>query len=183
MNFDTRYLVRWGIPGWIMIMSLSPYFAVVYFPLFKDISSSTSAILGIIAALTAFGVPLGYLLNQIFHALFWVIPKLFSNSWDLYFKKELLMDQYLHKNENMRQRYRDLLTRKHELGSMTLSLWISFFVILLVNIFTTGYPSFAWKWNYCYVLLCLSVLITVSSLYSSQNIKKYASHIYIGVES
>lgn len=26
MNFDTRYLIRWGIPGWIFIIFSSVYF-------------------------------------------------------------------------------------------------------------------------------------------------------------
>ncbi|OIK09392.1 hypothetical protein [Bacillus sp. MUM 13] len=50
MNFDTKHLVRWGIPEWLMDMVLLPYV------------SNASDLLAIGAVLTVLGVPLGYLL-------------------------------------------------------------------------------------------------------------------------
>jgi cell division protein FtsW (lipid II flippase) len=175
MNFETKYLIRWGIPGWIMVMILFPYFVVTYFEFLSKHVSTSSDLLAVGAILTVLGVPLGYLLNQIHHSLFWVIPKLFL--WNQYFKEELEIDKYISNHKfgvEKKERYRYLLSRKHELGGVLMSLLFSVVIIGLMN--TWGDNGYKWSWIYFTVICVLAVFILFSRQYSSQNIQKYHDH-------
>ncbi|MEI5909590.1 hypothetical protein WAK64_21440 [Bacillus spongiae] len=173
MNIDTKYLVRWGIPGWILIMITGPF---IFFE-FKDEIVKLSQEVNFIALgafLTAIGVPLGYLLNQVHHSLSWVIPK--YREWDKYFDKEIAVDEYFFKNEigkMQKERYRYLLSRKHELGGLKVSLLFSLIIILIVSILT----KFNW-WEVLYFItvFIFYLLIHYSSKYSSMNVEKYFSY-------
>lgn len=175
MNFETKYLIRWGIPGWLMMMVLSPFFITIHFDfLVKHIVTSTNLIaLG--AALTILGVPLGYLLNQIHHSLFWVIPKLIKNEWDNYFIEEITLDQNLKDKEEFRNRYTYLLSRKHELGGIAVSLSVSFIVLITTMIWGEHFDT--WAWVYSSIVLVLSIIILFSRYYSSKNLDKYYNHL------
>ncbi|SFD95089.1 hypothetical protein SAMN05428981_102470 [Bacillus sp. OV194] len=183
MNFETKYLIRWGVPGWIMVMILLPYFLVINFKDLSDHVSSSSDLLAVGAVLTVLGVPLGYLLNQIHHSVTWVLPKYFLpevfESWDEYFKNELLMDEYFMENktkgEAMKNRYSYLLSRKHELGGITASLLISTIVIWIGNALIDDIKL--WHWIYFIIILVLSITILFSRQYSSKNIYKYYEYI------
>jgi hypothetical protein len=174
LNFEPKYLIRWGIPGWLMVMNLLPYFIVIYFkPLTKHVSSA-SDLLAIGAVLTVLGVPLGYLLNQIHHSLFWVFPKLYKQEWDEYFQQELKIDGYFNQGDTRKEdkeRYRYLLSRKHELGGICVSFGISSIVLLLTNIF--GKHNHLWSWIYFGVVLLLLAVMILSRQYSSRNIETY----------
>jgi O-antigen/teichoic acid export membrane protein len=174
MNFDTKYLIRWGIPGWLMVMNLLPYFIIIYFkPLTKHVSNS-SDLLTIGAVLTVLGVPLGYLLNQIHHSLFWVVPRLKNNLWEGYFNEELKIDEYFNRDEKTKEdkaRYRYLLSRKHELGGICVSMGISSLVLFLTNIF--GNYQSLWSWLYFMVVSILFIIMLLSRQYSSKNINTY----------
>ncbi|WP_026584209.1 hypothetical protein [Bacillus sp. J33] len=177
MNFDTKYLIRWGIPGWIMVMVLLPYFIVIYFDFLSSHVSTASDLLAIGAVLTVLGVPLGYLLNQIHHSLFWVLPKCWKGTWSTYFDEEIKVDEYFDKDEShkdKRERYRYLLSRKHELGGVVVSLGISGFVILLRCIYLLIFKNLhLWEIFYFAIVLTLFLILWLSRNYSSENIEKY----------
>jgi O-antigen/teichoic acid export membrane protein len=190
MNFDTKYLVRWGIPGWILIMILGPF---IFFHYQEDVLEIVKTInpLALGAFLTILGVPLGYLLNQIHHSLFWVF-RLFKFStkikrqdgWYDYFNKEIQVDNLFYNantseeieiSKMKRERYRYLLSRKHELGGLMVSLFIATLVIIGIIIFK-GYVRESWSlwsWIYFIVTFILFGLISLSRWYSSKNIDKY----------
>ncbi|KAA0563658.1 hypothetical protein F0342_12695 [Bacillus sp. CH30_1T] len=190
MNFDTKYLVRWGIPGWILIMILGPF---TFFQFREDVLEILKAVnaLALGAFLTVLGVPLGYMLNQIHHSLFWVV-RLFKFSseikrqdgWYDYFKKEIQLDKHFYNattsekieiSKMKQERYRYLLSRKHELGGLMVSLFIATLVILgiiLLKGLVRDWWSI-WSWIYLGVTSILLVLITMSRWYSSKNIDMY----------
>lgn len=172
MNFETKYLIRWGIPGWIMVMVLFPYFIVIYFNFLSKHVSTASDLLAIGAVLTVLGVPLGYLLNQIHHSLFWVLPK--WRRWDAYFDEEIKIDKCIGNSSEKKERYRYLLSRKHELGGFAVSLGISAFVIGLSNIL--GKHHYHWAWWYFGIVTALFIIIWLSRQYSSRNIEAYHEH-------
>ncbi|KMY32387.1 hypothetical protein ACZ11_09670 [Lysinibacillus xylanilyticus] len=106
MNFDTKYLIRWGIPGWIFLMTVLPYlFFVFNDDVLKSLGKVNDLALG--AAITLIGIPLGYFFNQLHHFTFWVTNK---KNWGSYFEKEVILDMYLSKTENegYKERYRYL---------------------------------------------------------------------------
>lgn len=170
MNFDTKHLVRWGIPGWIMIMCLLPFFYINYEELRVMTVKVNPVAIG--AFLTVTGVPLGFLLNQIHHSLSWVIPRI--GKWEKYFNQELILDEIFINDTNgekMQERYRYLLSRKHELGGVTISLGVSVIVIMIYNLYYR--VVFGWEWFYFITVLALFLIILVSRNYSSKNIDRY----------
>lgn len=183
MNFDTKHLVRWGIPGWILIMILGPF---IYFQFQVDIEKmiKESNTLALGAFLTVIGVPLGYLLNQIHHSLFWVIKKIsFSkkilkqDKWYEYFRQEIQVDRmFFHDDigQKKKERYQYLLSRKHELGGVTVSLGIVCIVQVVVNRQTDTMDG--WSLIYLIGSLILFIVIAISRWYSSKNIDKYFEH-------
>jgi hypothetical protein len=188
MNFDTKHLVRWGIPGWIMVMVLVPYFYFSFEELQKISSSVNFVVVG--ALLTVTGVPLGYLLNQIHHSLFWVLPRrmflsrieyfMKKGSWNQYFIDEINMDDLFFFNDignKKKERYQYLLSRKHELGGVTVSLGISALIILFVNFIIRIHV--VWSWIYFVVVFLLCLIIWNSRNYTSSNIQTYYEHYLI----
>lgn len=181
LNFDTKHLVRWGIPGWIMIIVLGPYFFFDYEEI-REMSKSANLV-AVGAFLTVTGVPLGYLLNQIHHSLFWVYPrrKLLSKitkkgSWNQYFINEINMDELFFVNElggKKRERYQYLLSRKHELGGVTVSLGISVIIIFINNV---NHNNAVWSWVYCVFVFLLCLIVWNSRNYTSSNIEIYNQH-------
>lgn len=173
MNFDAKHLIRWGIPGWILIITLIPY---LFFTFNKELILVIKEInaLALGAFLTIIGVPLGFLLNQIHHALFWVlINNRYKDTTD-YFKEEIVLDNLFmfgEKGDFMHERYRYLLSRKHELGGLTISLGISSFVILIIKINES--TNHIWSWIYLIIIVSIFLLILKSRNYSSANLDEY----------
>ncbi|PAF18595.1 hypothetical protein [Terribacillus saccharophilus] len=160
MNFDTKYLIRWGIPGWITL-AYYLYFFIVRERI--DLNAITSNNLGVLSSLLAalpIGVIVGYVIYQCYFTLLWVAnlkfntPKSLKVLIDLeysipeknkekYFLVEYVWHNSLSKVGESRmnyiaERYRHLLTKKHEVGSFLISLClctipsvvIIFFVII-----------------------------------------------------
>ena len=171
MNFDTKYLIRWGIPGWLFLMALGPYVIWEYGEYLTDtISNKNLLVLGTFVTLG--GVPLGYFFNQIHHLFGWVLPRMFKNGWEDYFKDEIKVDNLLakEKNEHYRERYRYLLAKKHEVGSV-LSSFVGAFIIVLLDTIKPVLSSF----EMLYLLILALLIIAWSFLrnYASANIDKY----------
>ncbi|MCK1996450.1 hypothetical protein MPH47_04215 [Psychrobacillus psychrodurans] len=71
MNFDTKYLIRWGIPGWVFIIFVGGVFICLRYSHLKDITINISGIFGLLVSLGFFGVTLGYLMHQIYFSINW----------------------------------------------------------------------------------------------------------------
>ncbi len=179
VNFDTKYLIRWGIPGWIMIMILGPYLVLFYEDI-RGILIKENVLLGMAAALTAIGVPLGYILGQLHHSIMWVIVE-FSfkkehDNWSKYFEKELKLDKLFSEDKygaKYQERYRYLLSKKHELGGASVGLIISCIVILILNV--SDHLNLL-KWLYFTGVFWIMFFLVVSRCYSSKNIDIFFNH-------
>lgn len=172
MNFDTKYLIRWGVPGWILLITLIPYFVVIYYDSLPTIISEKN-VLALGAAITLIGIPLGYFLNQMHHLLGWVI----LGEWDNYFSEEIKVEDFLcgKENEGYKERYRYLLAKKHEVGSVFASFILSALVILITNICEGSKEFFNWFYFVLTVLLTLAWYFL--RIYSSRNIDRYFEHL------
>ncbi|WP_046128526.1 hypothetical protein [Bacillus thermotolerans] len=105
MNIDTKYIIRWGIPGWVFILfSYTSYISV-------DINSDKSIfiknftipqLLGILVALGFIGIVLGYLMHQIYFSLNWIFSnqssKIMGTMRGLIQSKEVFASQEQEKN-------------------------------------------------------------------------------------
>ncbi|MCP3741449.1 hypothetical protein [Rossellomorea sp. BNER] len=195
MNFETRYLVRWGIPGWIFIILLSLYFLI------RDIESFThsmpqgngSTIVATGAILAVIGIPIGYLFNQLHHTLTFVLTRKFHGykGWDEYFSFEARFENYFFTYEVQRdnedseqktgigekilERYKYLLSRIHEIGSIC-------FAIIFSEVFLTYWETFiGGKINltiiiYHIVIICLLVLLLIDRCYFKRNLEVFVNY-------
>lgn len=68
MSFETKYLIRWGIPGWVFIFWLFFYFSFTQNN-YSEFVKNVPLLISLIVA----GVPLGYLIYQIYFVFFWSI--------------------------------------------------------------------------------------------------------------
>lgn len=172
MNFDTKYLIRWGIPGWIFILILSLYF--FYFADEKaltEFANKNVFFVGITFALI--GIPVGYIFNQLHMYFDWVERR----DWADFFKDEINIDNYLTDNgkEKYQERYRYLLAKKHEVGSVFVAFSLSTILILIFNISLSGYSEL--KWLFLFMLFILSIIWWRLRCYSSENAEAHYQHL------
>lgn len=73
MSFESKYLIRWGIPGWVFIfwVFIGMVFINEYNPLKLNVTDATEA-LTLIISFAAIGIPVGYLFHQLSFGLLWV---------------------------------------------------------------------------------------------------------------
>lgn len=155
MKFETKHLIRWGIPGWIFIFWLFYEFLFL-----KSINPLDSKLVDIskgftlLISLTALGVPIGYLLHQMYFGSIWVgnkkrhkhlkktVRKIDNfprhrqwgnNKDEDYFQFEyvwhaVLLNLDAEKRTYIEARYRHLLGTIHGLGALSVSSAISFLI-------------------------------------------------------
>lgn len=170
MNFDTKYLIRWGIPGWIFILILS-----VYFFFFADEKALTQFahknvfFVGITFALI--GIPLGYIFNQLHMYFDWVERR----NWKEFFLHEILIDEYLIRKKSYPERYRYLLAKKHEVGSVFVAFVLSTISILFLNIHFRNYNEL--KWLFLFIVFILSIIWWRLRCYSTENAEAHYQHL------
>lgn len=170
MNFDTKYLIRWGIPGWIFILTISLYF--FFFADDKtltEFANKNGFFVGITFALI--GIPLGYIFNQLHMYIDWVIRE----DWGEFFKHEINIDEYFAKGKGNSERYRYLLAKKHEVGSVLVSFTFSTFIILILNI--TYMPNSLLKWLYFSIIFILTLIWLQLRNYSTKNAEAHYHHL------
>jgi hypothetical protein len=165
MNFETKYLIRWGIPGWIFIFWLFFYFI---FTKSNDVEVMKN--LPLLVSLVVLGVPLGYLIYQIYFAWFWTfriknslsefrmnLGERFSSDHsfgiihenrnkDYFYLEHVWHSMLLEQEEEVRTyieaRYRYLLRTVHGIGTLFVSTASSLIiVVILLNMhIKTGEP-------------------------------------------
>ncbi|PFK99263.1 hypothetical protein COJ01_19945 [Priestia megaterium] len=156
MKFESKYIIRWGIPGWVFIMWLLLAFIIVnplFFKdlLFKDLLKS----LGTLVTLASIGVPVGYVISQFYFAFSWVIGKdldmtsllkkvenfPYPRNWEDDKKEQYFFIEYLwesklgslstEKREYIAGRYSHFLRTIHGIGTLFYSSLFSLFVFIL----------------------------------------------------
>ncbi|MYL33238.1 hypothetical protein GLW08_01030 [Pontibacillus yanchengensis] len=168
MNVESKYIIRWGIPGWLIILYYILLDAFSKRVFFSDNLPPVEIIVALLTAIS-FGVIVGYLLHQAYFAMEWLfgrgplevsheIKQVLENaglSYEeeskperQYFYFEYLWQKSLanisspHKMEYLSARYQHLLTRTQELGvlraSLIICLLITGYFIFFENILFLG---------------------------------------------
>ncbi|WP_282171816.1 hypothetical protein [Cytobacillus firmus] len=154
MNFETKYLIRWGIPGWIILLyiiillTLNSPIEVI-----NSLTKKPIEALGFIIAMSGIGVPLGYIMYQLYFGFNWVSKKdkqinKITSCIDNYTRKysndelEYMRIEYLWQSElslldddkrnYIAERYRHLISTTHSMGALAASLFISFLISLFI---------------------------------------------------
>ncbi|PEJ57049.1 hypothetical protein CN692_14215 [Bacillus sp. AFS002410] len=166
MKFETKHLIRWGIPGWVFIFWL--FYEMLFLKGINPLDTKMADLktgLTLLISLTAIGVPIGYLLHQMYFGYVWVsnknknyvkiarkVGKKFPrpNGWGQnknqdYFHFEYVWHQVLIKQNAetrayLEARYRHLLGNIHGLGALFVSSLLS--LLMSVAIIFTHLQTF-----------------------------------------
>ncbi|MFD4419821.1 hypothetical protein ACFWOP_19225, partial [Bacillus safensis] len=84
MSFETKYLIRWGIPGWMLIFWIGTYFAITeYAYISAHINlNEFGKLIGVFISLSIFGVVVGYIIHHLYFVANWIFNKnrIFDNA-------------------------------------------------------------------------------------------------------
>jgi hypothetical protein len=154
MNFETKYLIRWGIPGWVFIVFSYVAYLSYGKKLFLGNEFTVTQLLGIMVSLGFVGIVLGYLMHQMYFSVNWIFSKqsskIMQKTLDIIENKEKIIgiDKYKfdhHKayfmleyhwqkqlllldeehREYITERYRYMLSTIHGLGALLVSIALS----------------------------------------------------------
>lgn len=179
MNFETKHIIRWGIPGWVFLLS-----AILYFYLDNPVSLNSLLgkdgfiLVGIGAILAGLGVPIGYLIHQISMFFGFVIV----TKRNRYFKEEYELDRLImdgEKGDRIRTRYRHLLSRVHELRALKYSHLLSAILISCLEIFVNKQYN-SWFWILLTINILLFIIVQVNQTYFNDNLKFFIKKIKEG---
>jgi len=164
MNFETKYLIRWGIPGWMLIFWITTFFVLTEFEnIFSHFNfSDFGKLVGVFISLGVFGIVLGYIVHQLYFVVNWVTDKarMFENvikeidnfpkpdNWggnnrvDYFYLEFIWHKNLLELEEEKRNyivgRYRYLLSTVHGLGTLFLSHFLSFVFTIAAGLLKFG---------------------------------------------
>ncbi|MFB3901765.1 hypothetical protein [Bacillus amyloliquefaciens] len=173
MNFETKHLIRWGIPGWTFLGALTIYFYIKESVLNSAFSISKIPAFMFTAIFVGVGIIIGHLIHQISMLLGFVI----WNKWSDYFEKEFQFDQIIMKDEKgkeVQRIYSYRLGNVHALRSLNISLIIALVTTVVLSI--TMY--FSSKVLLLIVTLFLLVVITfINYLYFKKNLEYFIMKI------
>lgn len=138
MNFESRYLIRWGIPGWIYLAILIAYFSVMDYEAFKSFifSKDVPIIVASITIFVGFGIIIGNLIHQFslnFGFVIWI-------NRNKYFKNEYEMDLKIIKSQygkEIQRIYSYRLGNIHALRALCFSLFLSWITLIILSLTIT----------------------------------------------
>lgn len=193
MNFETKYLIRWGIPGWLLLFSCFICIVIIkdysIIEIFKQAGTKNS--IGLMITLAGLGVPIGYMLHHVNFDLAWITKSRLTNNLNYinnhlgeiekpkdwagnkpedYYYLEYLMHREISKLDEpkmnyLSERYRHLLSTTHSLGALKHSIFASSVLSLVLFLFTI-------KW----ILLLITLLCFLTYLGISRNYNYYSKN-------
>lgn len=200
MSFETKYLIRWGIPGWMLIFWIGTYFAITeYAYISAHINlNEFGKLIGVFISLSIFGVVVGYIIHHLYFVANWIFNKnrIFDNAikqvkdfpepanWkdnnmnDYFYFEVLWHENLLKLKEDKRnyivERYRYLLSTIHALGTVLVSHCLAFVFIVIASLFKYGKFYYPLPVMIMLVIQLLIVFIAVSSFkYYSANLNYF----------
>ncbi|MBT2733672.1 hypothetical protein [Bacillus sp. ISL-7] len=138
MNLDSKNLIRWGIPGWMLLAILISYFAISDYETVKTFifSKDVSIIVSSITLFIGTGIIIGNLIHHIslsFGFIIWI-------NKNKYFKSDYEMDLKIIKNQfgkEIQSIYRDRLGNVHALRALSTSLFLSLVILVIFSLTIT----------------------------------------------
>ena len=169
MNFETKYIIRWGIPGWLFLFWICLQVIILKETNFAELAfTEIKTGLTFFISLVVVGVPLGYLMHQLYFSVIWVITKKskmnqdildalqdkieepsnwgVNNNQDYYYLEAKWHLTLLKVDDSKRiyleERYRHFLGRIHSMGSLFASSLLSFLICTTILIAFLAEGSF-----------------------------------------
>jgi hypothetical protein len=205
MNIETKYFLRWGIPGWVFILLVSIMGYLIFHTNIKMDEVNLIDFLGLLVSAGFVGVPVGYLFHQIYFSYNWLgngrifdkavelvedKEKIKGNCWGQnghldYFRlehvwqKELVKLQSDEKRTYLTERYRHLLTTIHGLGALWVALALSLGINVLFSIYhfnNIGKMSLFFLGVLALFNLYLLIAVQKGFVYYSDNLNYFQGH-------
>ncbi|WP_407270030.1 hypothetical protein [Radiobacillus sp. PE A8.2] len=183
MNFESKYLIRYGIPGWIFLIWIALHLFIAGKITISDDIEPIKVISSLVLVISL-GVVIGYVFYQSYFTLVWVLKtnnnfinrtlksvekkkiKLPEDFNERNFLIEFLWHSHILKLEEYKlsylsQQYEYLSNRKHELGSLLvtltfcclvtgISLFFGFNIYLIAMLLASGITLFTTYRSFAY---------------------------------
>ncbi|MFE4490631.1 hypothetical protein [Bacillus altitudinis] len=183
MNFESKYLVRWGVPGWVLMLFLAAFYAINFQEKFLHIILSDKfSIVGFTAFEAVLGIIIGHLIHQVSICFGFVAVELIKKGgWNNYFLRELKVDKQIIELEKMGPTIKDIysyrLGQLHARRGLLTSLFISIFLLILL-IFCCGYYNKETMILF-YINAFLLLVMIMNYLYFNKNLKFFMDRVRI----
>ncbi|MCY9443336.1 hypothetical protein MOF48_15910 [Bacillus spizizenii] len=202
MSFETKYLIRWGIPGWMFLFWIVLNLLIQNHNLVinKINFDQLSKIIGILISFGVVGVVIGYVFHQLYFLLLWILNKDIDitvnmvrnypkprnwgkNQSNDYFHLEYTWHKQLLKvNDEARayitDRYRYLLSTVHGHGTMLISQFISSAVTMLPGYIKYGFHVWLHFEALLYIIqILISVVFIFSFNYYTKNLRSFQGFV------
>lgn len=175
MNFETKYILRYGIPGWMYILGIVSYlfFTNTQYIEVLLLKGESISILGFGAILAGIGVPIGYIFHLMSMFFSWIIIK----DWNSFFEDEIELDKKIINMKNgdkIRERYRYLLSQVQGLKALLISLIVIILTVVLLMIFY----KFECKGIVIIVIvILLTIIVNKNRKYFQSNLDHFLKNI------
>ncbi|MGG4209634.1 hypothetical protein [Bacillus altitudinis] len=137
MNFESKYLVRWGLPGWVFMIFITLFYLInepEYIPHILKYKGFT--LVGFTALAAALGIILGHIIHQISLFLWFVVPEYRKRKWLIYFDREFKIDKRIVEEEKIGKEIKNIysyrLGQLHARRGLLTSLMLSFVTIIIL---------------------------------------------------
>jgi hypothetical protein len=194
-------IIRWGIPGWILMSWLLILYTFTHpSDVLEFLNTSAAKSLSFTAILASIGVPLGYIIHELYFSFFWTLPEIevkkitskvnnfpFPETWDKlndkekYYFIEFIWDKYINyldegnRNE-IKSRYRDRLTLIHSLGTLFFSMILTLILSASSVLFFEGLELNLLTSVILLIQLAVTFFIKHNYNYHSENLKNYQGY-------
>ncbi|WP_426554093.1 hypothetical protein [Bacillus velezensis] len=130
MNFESKYLVRWGLPGWVFMLFITLLF-VINNPSYitQVIQYKGFSLVGFTALAAGLGIILGHIIHQISLFFWFVLPEYRKRKWLVYFDREFKIDKRIIEEElgeGIKDIYSYRLGQLHARRGLLTSLMLAF---------------------------------------------------------
>ncbi|MGG3798974.1 hypothetical protein [Metabacillus fastidiosus] len=204
MNFETKYLIRWGIPGWMFIFWLFLYMIFAKYNYITNLLklNQIDKVIGVFVSFSIIGVVIGYIIHHLYFLVNWVFSKNRSydytvemvegfekpenwgenNKVDYFFLESTWHRQLLKiEEESVRSyiegRYRYLLSTIHGLGTTLLSHILVFAVTLTLSIERFGIVELPWVLIIFNIIqLLIGIVALINFAYYSANLSYFQGY-------
>lgn len=165
MNFETRHILRWGIPGWFFLINVIISILSIFGYEFVEHNFIIHSII-----VTLAGVPLGYLIHQPYYLIANIFAKDNTVEWNLH-----LLTRSKEDRDFLNFRYGYLLTIIHGYGSLISSTMISMVTVLLI-VYKNGTIN-ATIWWLLLVDSALLVCLFINYIFSQKNFTRFVKKV------
>ena len=175
INFDAKHLIRWGIPGWYFLISISFFFPIAYpSEVYEFAKQEGLNLVGLAAAIIGLGILLGNIITYLSMFIFFNIPV----KTNQYIRKEFRIDEvimYHSKGEEVQRLYSYRLGNLHAKRNMLTSSIFAFLLFLYICIYNKIFNG--WFVGAISVKLTMIIIFYYTYRYYKRNLSYFEDEV------